>query len=145
MKIETRMSLRTIVAAGLLGMVFAGGAGYARAWQSSSRGGYSSQMPSTQRQGPMAPGAPGAPNPMDMGRGSEPDGMIEKIEGQQAKTRNNERQKRLQADTEKLLTLATDLKLQVDKTDKNILSIDVIKKADEIEKLAKSVKERMKG
>jgi hypothetical protein len=41
--------------------------------------------------------------------------------------------------------LATELKEQVDKTDKNILSVDVIKKADEIEKLAKSVKDRMKG
>ncbi len=48
-------------------------------------------------------------------------------------------------DTEKLLSLATELKEQVDKTDKNILSVDVIKKADEIEKLAKSVKDRMKG
>ncbi|MCU1324032.1 MAG: hypothetical protein JWM43_3681 [Acidobacteriaceae bacterium] len=142
MKIETRTSLRAIVAAGLVGMVFAGGANSASAWQ--SRGSYGTQQP-TQRQGPIAPGAPGTPNPMDIGRGPDTDGMIDKIEGQQAKTRNTERQRRLQADTEKLLSLATDLKQQVDKTDKNILSIDVIKKADEIEKLAKSVKERMKG
>ena len=64
---------------------------------------------------------------------------------QQAKLRNNDRQKRLVADTDKLLALATDLKQQVDKTDKGILSVDVIKKAEEIEKLAHSVKERMKG
>jgi hypothetical protein len=49
------------------------------------------------------------------------------------------------ADTDKLLTLATDLKQQVDKSTKDTLSVDVIKKADEIEKLAHSVKERMKG
>ncbi len=67
------------------------------------------------------------------------------MEDAQAKSRNVERQKKLQADTEKLLSLATELKEQVDKTDKNILSVDVIKKADEIEKLAKSVKDRMKG
>jgi hypothetical protein len=44
-----------------------------------------------------------------------------------------------------LLVLATDLKAQVDKSTKDTLSVDVIKKAEEIEKLAHSVKERMKG
>jgi hypothetical protein len=68
-----------------------------------------------------------------------------KIEEQQAKARSNERQKKLVADTDKLLSLATELKTDVDKTNQNILSMDVIKKADEIEKLAHSVKERMKG
>jgi hypothetical protein len=37
------------------------------------------------------------------------------------------------------------LKAQVDKSTKDTLSVDVIKKAEEIEKLAHSVKERMKG
>jgi hypothetical protein len=64
---------------------------------------------------------------------------------QQEKARSSDRQKRLVADTDKLLALATDLKQQVDKTNPNILSVDVIKKAEEIEKLAHSVKERMKG
>jgi hypothetical protein len=64
---------------------------------------------------------------------------------QQEKARSADRQKRLVADTDKLLALATDLKEQVDKTNPNILSVDVIKKAEEIEKLAHSVKERMKG
>jgi hypothetical protein len=68
-----------------------------------------------------------------------------KMEEQQAKLRNNDRQKRLQSDSEKLLALATELKEQVDKTNKDDRSIDLIKKADEIEKLAKSVKDRMKG
>lgn len=67
------------------------------------------------------------------------------VEQQQARSRNADRQKRLVEDTNKLLSLATELKTQVDKTDKNMLSIDVIKKAEEIEKLAHSVKERMKG
>ena len=67
------------------------------------------------------------------------------MEDAQDKSRNVDRQKQLVADTDKLLSLATELKEQVDKTDKNILSVDVIKKADEIEKLAQSVKERMKG
>jgi hypothetical protein len=44
-----------------------------------------------------------------------------------------------------LLELATELKQYVDKTNEDILSMDVIKKADEIEKLARSVREKMKG
>jgi hypothetical protein len=75
----------------------------------------------------------------------EPDPMAPHREQQQAQLRNADRQKRLVADTDKLLALATDLKQQVDKSTKDTLSVDVIKKADEIEKLAHSVKERMKG
>lgn len=63
----------------------------------------------------------------------------------QETARNSDRQKRLVADTEKLLVLATDLKQEVGKTNKDVMSVDVIKKAEEIEKLARSVKERMKG
>ena len=68
-----------------------------------------------------------------------------RLEEQQARVRSTERQKKLVADTDKLLALATELKTDVDKTNKDVLSVDVIKKADEIEKLAHSVKERMKG
>jgi len=82
---------------------------------------------------------PGRNNP------AEPDSIDPHRNEQQEKLRNNDRQKRLVADTEKLLVLATDLKAQVDKSTKDTLSVDVIKKADEIEKLAHSVKERMKG
>jgi len=76
---------------------------------------------------------------------ADPDPANPRREEQQAQLRNSDRQKRLVADTDKLLELATDLKQQVDKTNKDTLSVDVIKKADEIEKLAHSVKERMKG
>jgi hypothetical protein len=79
------------------------------------------------------------------GGSSSDDSTTSKLAEQQARTRNGDRQKKIKTDTDRLLALATDLKEQVDKTDKNILSIDVIKKAEEIEKLAKSVKERMKG
>jgi hypothetical protein len=57
----------------------------------------------------------------------------------------SDRQKRLVADTDKLVELTTALKEQVDETNKDILSVDMIKKAEEIEKLAHSVKERIKG
>jgi len=51
----------------------------------------------------------------------------------------------LVSDTDELLTLTADLKRQIDKTTPGTLSIDLIKKAGEIEKLAHSVKERLKG
>ena len=67
------------------------------------------------------------------------------MEDEQAKLRNTERQKKLVEETAKLLVLANELKAAVDKSDKNTLSLEVVRKADEIEKLAHSVKERMKG
>ena len=57
---------------------------------------------------------------------------------------NLERKKQISDDTAKLLKLATDLKSEVDKTTKDTLSLGVIRKADEIEKLAHNVKEKMK-
>jgi len=56
-----------------------------------------------------------------------------------------ERVATLKNDTDKLLKLSTELKAYVDKSDENVLSLDVIKKAEEIEKLAKSVRDKMKG
>ncbi len=56
-----------------------------------------------------------------------------------------ERVAALKTDTDKLLKLSVELKSYVDKSDENVLSLDVIKRADEIEKLAKSVKDKMKG
>ena len=56
-----------------------------------------------------------------------------------------ERQLQLRLDTEKLVALTAELKQHVDKTGGNILSMDVIKKAQEIQKLAKSVQDKMKN
>jgi hypothetical protein len=76
----------------------------------------------------------------------EPDtGLSPQTEEQRAKLRNAERQKQLVADTQKLLSLANELKADMDKSTKDTMSLDVIRKADEIEKLAHNVKERMKG
>ena len=58
---------------------------------------------------------------------------------------NKQRQTELKRDTDRLLQLATELKLQVDKSSENVLSLDVMKKAEEIEKLAHSVRQKMKG
>ena len=55
-------------------------------------------------------------------------------------------QKDIKKDIEKLYDLATQLKTEVEKTDATtVLSIGMVKKAEEIEKLAKQIKDRAKG
>jgi hypothetical protein len=55
-------------------------------------------------------------------------------------------QKTIRKDIEKLFDLATELKTEVEKTDSTaILSIALVKKAEEIEKLAKQIKEHARG
>jgi hypothetical protein len=56
-----------------------------------------------------------------------------------------QRQAQLRRDTEKLVALTAELKQNVDKSGANILSMDVVKKAAEIQKLAKSVEDKMKN
>ena len=55
------------------------------------------------------------------------------MEKDMAKRANKERQAALKRDTDKLLQLSTELKQYVDKSDENMLSLDVINKAEEIE------------
>jgi hypothetical protein len=68
-----------------------------------------------------------------------------KIEKDMAKKANRERQAQLQRDTDNLVKLANELKQYVDRSTENTLSLDVVKKAEEIEKLARSVKDKMKA
>jgi hypothetical protein len=56
-----------------------------------------------------------------------------------------DRQSQLRFDTEKLVALTAELKQHVDKAGANVLSMDVIKKAQEIQKLAKSVQDKMRN
>jgi hypothetical protein len=91
--------------------------------------------------GQMLP-APSLPGSNQMPGMSQPETM-QLVE--QQKLRFAERQKQLVQDTDKLLELTTALKEQVDDSNKNILSLDMVKKAEQIEKLAHSVKERIKG
>jgi hypothetical protein len=56
-----------------------------------------------------------------------------------------DRQSQLRLDTEKLVALTAELKQHVDKAGANILSMDVIKRAQEIQKLAKSVQDKMRN
>ena len=57
---------------------------------------------------------------------------------------NKRRQQDIRDDTDKLFQLATELKAAVDKSNENLLSLEVVRKADEVEKLARKVKEKMK-
>ena len=72
-------------------------------------------------------------------------GIPPRIQKDMEKKANEQRQVELKRDTDKLLRLSTELKEYVDKSNSNILSVDVIKKAEEIEKLAHNVKTRMRG
>ena len=55
-----------------------------------------------------------------------------------------QQQAQLVADTNRLYQLAQELKVEVAKSNKDTLSVSVIKKAAEVEQLAKSLKERMR-
>jgi hypothetical protein len=95
------------------------------------------------------PQAPTLQQPGSPGFGqqpSNPEDPMERIRQEKMeKARNTDRQKQLEKDTDKLLSLAKELKEEVGKSNADTLSVDVVKKAAEIEKLAKSVKERMRG
>ena len=57
-----------------------------------------------------------------------------------------QRQKDIRKEVEKLYKLASELKEEVDKTDATtVLSLPLLRKAEEIEKLAKQIKENAKG
>ena len=71
--------------------------------------------------------------------------MMAHMEDERRKAANDDRHKRLTSDVDRLLALTNELKTDVDKSNKDELSIEVIKKAQEIEKLAHDVQSRMKN
>src|ERR1051326_4439315 len=75
---------------------------------------------------------------------SEQDRFQKEMQDRMFKQANKKRQQDIKNDTDKLFQLATELKAAVDKTNENMLSLEVIKKAEQVEKLAKKVKENMK-
>jgi hypothetical protein len=92
---------------------------------------------------------PVAPPPLLQGQSAQDnaagDEAAQRLAREAAKKANLQRQALLKADTDKLFKLATELKDSVDKSNENLLSLEVLKKAEEIEKLARSVKDKMKG
>jgi hypothetical protein len=77
---------------------------------------------------------------------SAPTATVDKTPKQlQTDDANAKRKKQIADESSKLLTMAMALKAEVDKTTKDTLSLRVIRRAEEIEKLAHSVKEEMKA
>ncbi|WP_263355320.1 hypothetical protein [Acidicapsa acidisoli] len=58
---------------------------------------------------------------------------------------DQQRKDQLAADTAKLLQLANELKAEMDKSTKDTLSLSVVKKAEQVEKLAHKVRDEMKA
>ena len=88
----------------------------------------------------MAPPAPAAIPQVE----TRQDPAQKEMQDRMTREANKKRQQDIRDDTDKLFQLATELKAAVDKTNENLLSLDVVRKADEVEKLARKVKEKMK-
>src|ERR1700733_11472247 len=86
------------------------------------------------------------PPKRDMGTAmTDEDEARARLTSEMAKKAAKERVAAIKNDTDKLLKLSVELKQSVDKSDENVSSLAVIKKAEEIEKLARGVKDKMKG
>jgi hypothetical protein len=57
---------------------------------------------------------------------------------------NQQRELEIKRDTQKMLELTQELNAYLQKSNQNVVSVDAIKKAEQIEKLARSVKSKMK-
>jgi len=82
----------------------------------------------------------GDPSP---GRGTTPTSSDE-IFKQQAIAANQQRQVEIRRDTEKMAALMQELRDYLATSDQGVVSVDAIKKAEQIEKLAHSIKLKMK-
>jgi hypothetical protein len=89
---------------------------------------------------------PGMLPPLDSSASSMTDpGVRSHMEAERLKAANDDRHKKLVTDVDRLISLSNELKTDVDKTNKDELSLDVIRKAQEIERLAHDVQGRMKN
>jgi hypothetical protein len=94
-----------------------------------------------QRSSPQPIPSPNAPNPNFPPGINGPD-----IRSPDKRTMDKQAQADVRADVEKLYALITELREEVQKSDaSSTLSVSVINKAKQIEKLAKQVKDRAKG
>jgi hypothetical protein len=73
-----------------------------------------------------------------------PDPLMGHMAEQMALARNTQRQKQIVSESAHLLDLAQKLNTDVTKSNKNELSVSVVKEAEQIEKLAKSIKDKMR-
>ncbi|HEY6269975.1 MAG TPA: hypothetical protein VIX11_16870 [Candidatus Acidoferrum sp.] len=103
-------------------------------------------------QGSGAHPTPQPPQPRPSPNAPDPNLPYGLKDGPQAATGSDKKaieranQQELRSDVSKLYQMVSDLKDQVEKTDANkTLSVSVVKKAQQIEKLAKQIKELAKG
>ncbi len=85
------------------------------------------------------------PSASQVGQPPQQETIPKDVADRMAKERLKDRYDSLKRDSEKLLELATELKQYVDKSGENVMSLEVIRKCNEIEKLSKSVRTKMKG
>jgi TolA-binding protein len=78
------------------------------------------------------------------GMGSPPVTSGSDVQKQQAMAANQQRQMEIRRDTEKMAELTQELKDILQKSDQGVISLDAVKKAELIEKLAHSVKSKLK-
>jgi len=88
---------------------------------------------------------PDAANPHPDGVRLLKDAMQQQEHNKHLKELNIQRQKEMASDAVKLLKLAGELKDDTDKSEKDKLSMIEVRKAEMIEKLAKSVRDKMKA
>jgi hypothetical protein len=101
-------------------------------------GGVADRLPG-QQQSPIVPPSQDKKQPMDAGPETPP------IPGAEKRILE-ENQKDIKKKVQKLYELATELKDEVEKTDSSkVLSLSLVRKAEEIEKLAHDIKNRSKG
>lgn len=74
----------------------------------------------------------------------QPDTPLAQL-AREARMRNEERQKHLAQDTARLVELSTQLQAEVNRNNKNVLSLESIRRTEEIEKLARKVRDRLKS
>jgi len=92
-----------------------------------------------QQQNPIAPPPQDKRQPMDAAPEAPP------LPGAEKRVLE-ENEKDIKKKVEKLYELATELKTEVEKTDSSkVLNLSLVRKAEEIEKLARDIKNRSKG
>jgi hypothetical protein len=91
------------------------------------------------------PQQPTEPRPPRLGPGAAPEDQPA-ISREAMKAALKENEKQIKKDIEKLYQLAEELKKEVEKSDASeVLSLSVVRKAEEVEKLAKRIKNLARG
>ena len=109
----------------------------------------SAQQPPTTASARPASTPSATNNNLDQPQGSKPpstpQAAVTTPQPPPPETPQDAHQAQLAADSAALLQLAQELKAEVDKTNKDTLSVSVIRKATEIEKMARNLKEQMRS